>query len=203
MKDRRSRSRERRDRRSRSRGRRDRRSRSIERKRCIYDKADELGRSLRTINQMEDDEALSAAKEIKRLAQLEVDLYIKSDDFKAMIERMKQRERERILNEIEEEIKNEKIMILIEEKKRLQDEIDSIKSAEEIKLYNQWMMEEQQRKANSERLLEIQKRQLEEEALDLESMKEKDKEKGDPLDNNTLNRTDGKKLSFGLKKKTF
>jgi len=153
---------------------------------------------------------LSAAKEIKRLAQLEVDLYIKGDDFKSMIERMKQRERERILIEIEEEIKTEKIKILTEEKKKLQDEIDGIKSAEEIKLYNQWMMEEQQRRANSDRLLEIQKRQLEEEALSNESESNQKKEsgngngKGDTLsDINTLNRTDGKKLSFGLKKKIF
>ena len=157
---------------------------------------------------------MSAAKEIKRLAQLEVDLYIKSDDFKSMIERMKQRERERILIEIEEEIKTEKIKILTEEKKKLQDEIDEIKSAEEIKLHNQWMMEEQQRRANSDRLLEIQKRQLEEEALSNESESNQKKERGngtgkgngngDTLsDINTLNRTDGKKLSFGLKKKIF
>ena len=123
---------------------------------------------------------------------------------------MKQRERERILIEIEEEIKTEKIKILTEEKKKLQDEIDGIKSAEEIKLYNQWMMEEQQRRANSDRLLEIQKRQLEEEALSNESESNQKKEsgngngKGDTLsDINTLNRTDGKKLSFGLKKKIF
>ena len=155
---------------------------------------------------------MSAAKEIKRLAQLEVDLYIKSDDFKSMIERMKQRERERLLIEIEEEMKTEKIKILTEEKKKLQDEIDGIKSAEEIKLYNQWMMEEQQRRANSDRLLEIQKRQLEEEALSNESESNQKKESGNGNGNgngdtlsdiNTLNRTDGKKLSFGLKKKIF
>jgi len=47
---------------------------------------------MRPLDQIEDDEAMAAAKEIKRLAQVEVDLYINSDDFKAMIERMKQRE---------------------------------------------------------------------------------------------------------------
>ena len=156
---------------------------------------------MRPLDRVEDDEALAAAKEIKRLAQVEVDLYINSDDFKVMIERMKQRERERILNEIEEELKSEKVRILAQEKKKLQEEIEQLKSAEEIKLQNQWIMEEQQRKANADRLIEIQQRQLEEEALERERLlKEQDDKKNSEL---ALGRTDAKKLSFGLKKKAF
>jgi deoxyribodipyrimidine photolyase len=153
---------------------------------------------MRSLDQIEDDEALLAAKEIKRLAQLEVDLYIKSDEFKAMIEKMKQRERQRMLNDIENDLRNEKISILAEEKKRLQEELDKLKSAEEIKLMNQWLLEEQQRKANSLRLLEIQQRQSEQEATERE-MRLKEEEGKVQV---TLGRIDGKKLSFGLKKKS-
>lgn len=151
---------------------------------------------MRSLDQIEDDEALTAAKEIKRLAQLEVDLYINSEEFKVMVEKMRQRERQRILNEIESELRNEKILILADEKKRLQEELDKLKSDEEIKLANQWMMEEQQRKANSDRLLEIQQRQLEQEAREKHLKEEEEKVQREI----TLGRTDVKKLSFGLKK---
>lgn len=151
---------------------------------------------MRSLDQIEDDEALTAAKEIKRLAQLEVDLYINSEEFKVMVEKMRQRERQRILNEIESELRNEKILILADEKKRLQEELDKLKSDEEIKLANQWMMEEQQRKANSDRLLEIQERQLEQEAREKHLKEEEEKVQREI----TLGRTDVKKLSFGLKK---
>ena len=84
---------------SRRRRRRDRHRSSSERKRdrsrsreARSSSSDALGRVMRPLDQIEDDEAMAAAKEIKRLAQVEVDLYINSDDFKAMIERMKQRE---------------------------------------------------------------------------------------------------------------
>lgn len=166
--------------------------------RSLIRDCDKLGRSMRTLDEIEDDEALAAAKEIKRLAQFEVDLYIKSEDFKLMIERMKQREREKILHEIEEELRDEKIIILAQEKKKLQDEIEKLKTAEEIKLQNQWMIEEMQRKANSDRLLEIQKRQLEDKLL-----KEDEEKAKKEIINNDQGRTDGKKFSLALKKKAF
>lgn len=59
------------------------------------------------------------AVRIQELAALEVKKYVKSEDFTAMVELFKRRERERILAEIEHELAQEKASLLMEGRSKL------------------------------------------------------------------------------------
>jgi hypothetical protein len=71
----------------------------------------------KTIEDLENAAAYNAAKFITLKAEEEVQLYLLSSDFKNMVDSLKQRERIRIMKEIDQEIQEEKEVLLKNKKK--------------------------------------------------------------------------------------
>ena len=114
-----------------------------------------------------------AAKEIKRIAEKEVAVYLAGDDFRELLDSYKRRQRERVLAEVNAEIDAERSALLAEGKLKLQLEVAAMLDSESILLHNKLRMERQQRaefeesqRQSERRLQEVQRRsQLELEVL--------------------------------------
>lgn len=115
---------------------------------------------------VEDEVAKLVAKRVKVKADEEVQRYILSDEFKAMVDTMKRRERERIFTEVQCEIEAEKVAMLASEREKLKLQRQMELDAEQILLQNKLKIEEQRRrdyelkiKQDAERLEEIRRKQ--------------------------------------------
>lgn len=130
--------------------------------------------------QIENEIATLVAKKVKACAEEEVRRYVAGDEYKLMVENMKRRERERVMEEVREEIAREKAALLTAEREKLTKEVDENDRLEEILAENQRKIEEQKRRElearqleGAERLKEIQlRRQAEEERLAEEERKQ-------------------------------
>ena len=117
------------------------------------------------LNQLENEAAYLVATEIKEKIKEEVRKYVETDDYKALVDAVKRKERERILKEVADEMQLEKEALLTAERRKHQDEILQEKEAKEILLQNRLVVEELQRKefedkqrADAQRLEEIQRK---------------------------------------------
>ena len=117
-------------------------------------------------DEVEDEVAKLVAKRVKLRADEEVQRYIVSEEFKAMVDTMKRRERERIFAEVQNEIETEKLAMLNAEKEKLKLQRQMELDAEQILLQNKLKIEEQRRrdyelkiKQDAERLEEIRRKQ--------------------------------------------
>jgi len=99
-------------------------------------------------------------------AQHEIDAYMKSEDYLHYIDHLKRRERERIMDEVNKEITREKEILLQNERMKMKSSVQQLISHEKLILENKLKLEQYEREQyeqtlahNSNRLLEIQKRQ--------------------------------------------
>ena len=104
------------------------------------------------------------SREVSRWAAAEIEKYKCSEDMLNMIETMKRRERERVLNEIRLEVENERKHIRDTEIEVMRlEETEKIQSAEKILEENRLKLYEQKMRQDAERLRLIQtKQELEE-----------------------------------------
>lgn len=116
--------------------------------------------------ELEDESALLIAKEIKNRATEEVNKYVKSTEFHTMVESLKRREREKMMEEISELIQGEREAVLAMEREKLQKEQLESKRLQDIMAENQIRIEEKQRqdyedrlKADADRLAAVTERQ--------------------------------------------
>jgi hypothetical protein len=127
---------------------------------------------LETLEKIENEVAQEAAKIIKKKANEEVARYLESTDFVGIVEILKRRERERVLQEVKDEIAIEKQELIQKERARMIQQHEEKLKAEEILFMNKMKLEEQQRR-------EFEARQLEnaERLKELSSRHDREKEK--------------------------
>lgn len=168
------------------------------------------GVDLASAESLEDAAAQRAVLEIKRCADQEVKVYLNSDDFKQMVENIKRRERERLLQDIMLEVSKERDAMLAVEREKMKKSIADRHSLNDILIQNQKKIEEQQRKdledrqvADAERLREIHRRKELQEEQDRLLAEEASAKSNAAAVEQQLILHRNKKLSFGLKKKSF
>lgn len=150
------------------------------------------------------------AREIKKCAHDEVQEYLASEDFKQMVENLKRRERERLLQDVTLQIAKERDAMLAQERDKLKKELAEQKSFEEILAENQKKIEDQHRKdledrqqADAARLQEVHRRHQQEQEQEMQRAKELEGKRQSDSEAQQLILHRNKKLSFGLKKKSF
>lgn len=159
---------------------------------------------------LEDAVARHIAREVQMCTEEEIQKYLNSNEFKIMIESLKRREREKMLDEITTEIAKERENLLNAERKKINLELSKLRGSESILVENQKVIEDKQRKdlekkqlEDAARLKEVQRRQqLKRERHDAQLKEDQERKKSEAeAQNLILNR--GKKLSFGIKKTIF
>ena len=96
---------------------------------------------MRSKHSIENQTAAIVALEVKRLAAEEVKKYTSGSEFQLMVEGLKRREREKIMAEVQEEIKREKEALLELERDQMKKERDEKRRLEEILAENQRLIE--------------------------------------------------------------
>lgn len=154
--------------------------------------------------------AQRAVREIKKCADEEVKLYISSNEFQVMVENLKRRERERLLQDIVLQVSKERDSLLAVEREKMKLSIAEKNSLEEILHQNQKKIEDQQRKeledrqfADAERLREIHRRKELQQEQERIQIKESEARQAAAAEEQQLILHRNKKLSFGMKKKSF
>lgn len=149
----------------------------------------------------------------------EIETYVSSQEFKSLVDFLRRKERERIIHEVDEEMKVEKGKLLaykqMELKQSFQEEPEKVVSAESIMLQNKIALENHQRMEFEKKLkqdaLRLQEVQLEAEKKRKQQQQEQEEEErrladqrkntsSSDANNSSINRT---KVSIGLAKKRF